>query len=142
MTLRNYRVRPPHYGRYMNATREHPLVALLLTIAGSAPQPWNHKVHAQQVGVDPERLDELIEWLWLAGPINTSPRAADGPPGIVLTPLAPQVVAAPDALNRLRSGVPVATGQGGIVRNSLRRPIKPVVTRALLIANFLVFAYC
>src|SRR5436190_13687817 len=142
MRLKDFRTEPPHHGRHMNSTREHPLVALLLTIAGTAPQPWNHKTHAQQVGVDPDRLDELLEWLWLEGLIDRSPAAADAAPGIVLTPLGQQVVGDAHALNRLRHGEPVTTGQGGTVRNSLRRPIKPLATRALLIANFAVFAYC
>jgi membrane associated rhomboid family serine protease len=48
----------------------------------------------------------------------------------------------PEALERLRDGRPLVEGdRGGIVRQVLRAPARPVVTRLLVVANLAVFAY-
>src|SRR5262245_29401281 len=127
----------------MSQTREHPLEAVLHLIAAAAPEPWRYQQHARQHGFDPAGVETVLELLWLEGLIRregaTSPEAG---PGVGLTPFGQQVLGDPELLQRLRNDEPLTNEAGAIVRDSLRRPVKPVITRLLLIANFAVFGYC
>ncbi|MFO0926198.1 MAG: rhomboid family intramembrane serine protease [Gemmataceae bacterium] len=121
---------------------DHPLTALLLAVAGAAPHPWDYRQYAAEHGYDPGLVAEQLEWLWLEGLIQKAP-AGRPPSEVTLTERGAAVAADPDALDRLRTGeVVVPDDPGGIVRASLRRPVTPWATRALLIANLAVFGYC
>ncbi len=122
----------------MSQPTTHPLEELLLAIGRVAPRPWDHKADAQQLGLDPRDVEDHLELLWLEGLIAKSESGR----GVELTPLGREVLDDPEALGRLRAGEALAPSQGAVVRNSLHRPITPVVTRLLLAANLAVFAYC
>lgn len=123
-------------------THEHPLTALLLAIARTAVEPWDHRRYAAQQGYEPAVVTAQLEWLGLEGLIHKAPPGH--PAGeVVLTERGEAVVRDPEALDRLRRGAVVVPGDpGGIVRASLRQPVTPWATRLLLLANLAVFGYC
>lgn len=129
----------------MNQPVESPLATLLSAVGAVAPHPWHYREHAARSGIDADLLAELLEWLWLEGLVQKAPApAADGVgPGVLLTPLGEEVLRDPERFERLARGEAVVpTDPGAVVRQTLRQPIRPLVTRLLLAANLLVFGYC
>jgi rhomboid protease GluP len=126
----------------MSQSTRHPLEELLLAIAHADPRPWDYRQEATRAGIDPRELEGLLELLWLEGLITKSDSSTGDGAGVVLTDPGRQVLEDPEALARLRAGEALTPGQGAVVRNSLRRPITPYITRILLVANLAVFGYC
>jgi membrane associated rhomboid family serine protease len=126
----------------MNDVSLHPLEAILRLCAAAAPGPWYPRVYARDTGVDLDRLGDCLEDLWLDGLIERAGGGQETGPGFVLTDAARRVLEDPEELQRLRDGLPLATqDRGAVVRQALRRPPRPVLTRLLLAANLLVFGY-
>jgi rhomboid protease GluP len=125
----------------MSQPNEHPLEALLAVIARAEPEPWYHRLEGPRLGVDPDVLLDMLELLWLEGLIQKAPGTPETGPGVQLTPLGRQVLEDPAVRERLRRGEPLTRDPGAVVRNSLRRPVTPVVTRLLVGANVLVFVW-
>src|SRR5262245_44549497 len=130
----------PHRGP-MSQPSEHPLEALLAVIARAEPEPWYHRQEGPRLGIDSDALLDMLELLWLEGLIQKAPGTPETGPGVQLTPLGRQVLEDPAVRERLRRGEPLTRDAGAVVRNSLRRPVTPVVTWLLLAANFAVFFY-
>jgi membrane associated rhomboid family serine protease len=127
----------------MSQPSTHPLESLLVAIGQAAPQPWYYKQYVRQTAVEPQRIEALLEFLWLEGLITRAEEGIGGTgPGITLTQFGQQVLDDPETRKRLSTGEPLSNTQGAIVRNSLRRPVMPWVTRTLLVANLAVFGYC
>ncbi len=125
----------------MSQARIHPLEQVLRWCAQSAPQPWFYRVFAKNNGVEPERLVDILELLWLEGLVQKAPGSPETGPGVTVTELGQQVVEDPEALRRLCSGDPVREGDvGSTIRQSLRHRILPFVTRMIVAANVIVFA--
>jgi membrane associated rhomboid family serine protease len=126
----------------MNDVSLNPLEAILRLCAAAAPEPWYPRVYAKDTGVDLDRLGDCLEDLWLDGLIERAGGGKETGPGFVLTDAARRVLEDPEELQRLRDGLPLATqDRGAVVRQALRRPPRPVLTRLLLVANLLVFGY-
>ena len=125
----------------MSQPSRHPLEEVLLAIARVDPEPWDYRREALQADLDPKELDGLLELLWLEGLVTGAETSSPGGRGVKLTQLGREVLDDPEARQRLRAGEALTKSQGAIVRNSLRRPITPVVTRTLLVANLAVFAW-
>jgi membrane associated rhomboid family serine protease len=124
------------------AAEDNAFVALLLLIARRAPQPWFYLVHARETGANPKGLAELAEWLYLEGLVQKAPGSRETGPGLTVTPFGEQVAADPALLDRLRRGEPLRERDvGATVRQSLLSDVQPAVTRFLIAANLLVFAY-
>jgi rhomboid protease GluP len=126
----------------MPQERMNPFEAILRHIAAAAPQPWYPRAYAKERGVELEALTYVLEHLWLDGLLKNTPPVEGLGAGVVLSPEGERVLQDPDALRRLREGRPLAEGdRGGLVRQALRRPPTPAVTRLLVTLNVLVFAY-
>jgi membrane associated rhomboid family serine protease len=126
----------------MNDAARNPLEALLRLCAAAAPEPWYPRAYARDTGVDLDRLGDGLEDLWLDGLIDKTRGSKEAGPGFVLTGAGQAVLDDPERLQRLREGLPVAAeDRGAAVRQALRRPPRPVLTRLLLAANLLVFGY-
>jgi rhomboid protease GluP len=126
----------------MSDARMNPFEEVLRHCAGAAPQPWYPRVFARQKKVSKEDLSETIEHLLLDGLLERTSGNSETGPGLVLSPAGSKLLNDPAALERLRNGLPVAKGdRGGVVREVLRRERTPYVSRALLVANVVVFLY-
>jgi membrane associated rhomboid family serine protease len=111
-------------------------------VASAAPDPWYPRLYAERSGVDPNALGEVLEMAWLEKLVERADGRADLGAGFVLTELGERVRRDPELLRRLRDGLPLIEGDpGALVRSSLRQPFKPLVSKLLLYANFLVFGY-
>jgi membrane associated rhomboid family serine protease len=114
---------------------------ILRLCAAAAPEPWYPKVYAKQADVDPAALAPLLEEMWLDGLIEKSAGNAETGPGISLTRQGQRVLLEPQMLERLRAGQPIGPGdRGAIVRQVYRAPLRPYVTRLLVLLNVAVFA--
>jgi rhomboid protease GluP len=124
----------------MSQEQIHPLEAILRMCARAAPQPWYPRHFIRETGADPDQVDHLLELLSLEGLVQKAPGTLDAGTGATLTPLGEQVVADPDLMDRLCRGEPIRSEDpGAIVRNSLRRPVRPVVVKVLIALNVLAF---
>jgi membrane associated rhomboid family serine protease len=123
-------------------TTLHPAEAILRLCAAAAPAPWYPRLYAKETGIDLDSLRFFLEELWLDGLIHKTKGDAVTGPGLNLTPLGERVLRDPEALQRLREGQSLVAGdRGGMVRQALRRSLRPYVTRVLLALNLLVFGY-
>jgi membrane associated rhomboid family serine protease len=126
----------------MSKASASPLETLLNIVAASAPDPWYPRRHAEETDVDPDVLGEVLEMAWLEKLVEKSGSGPETGPGFVLTELGEQVRHDPEALQRLRDGLPlVENDPGAIIRSSLRLPFTPGLSKIILFANFLVFGY-
>jgi membrane associated rhomboid family serine protease len=126
----------------MNDISLNPLEAILRLCAAAAPEPWYPRVYAKNSGEDLDRLGDCLEDLWLDGLVERARGRTETGPGFVLTDAGRRVLEDPEDLQRLRDGLPLATqDRAAVVRQALRRPPRPVLTRVLLVANLLVFGY-
>jgi membrane associated rhomboid family serine protease len=126
----------------MHAVRMNLLEAVLRLCAESAPRPWYPRAYAAYSGVDRDALEDALEEVWLERLVDRVAGSKEEGAGLVLSALGERVLRDPEALARLREGRPVVEGDpGAVVRHSLRRPARPVVSRLLLAANLLVFGY-
>ncbi len=124
----------------MSQAKYHPLEAILRFCAQAAPGPWYYQVFAQQSGIDPERLVDLMEILWLEGLVQKARAGPETGPGVTLTERGKQVVEDPEAMRRLVAGEAVLPGDvGSAIRQSLRRPTRPLLTKAIIVVNVAVF---
>src|SRR5688500_7293356 len=119
---------------------EHPLEFLLRQVGDAAPGPWRPLAYVQQSGSNPEYVRGLVELLRLEGLIEVGPGSAGAGPEVRLTAFGEEVLRDPEALARLRAGEALRPGDpGAVVRESLRRPTRPVVTPVLIVLNVVVF---
>jgi hypothetical protein len=126
----------------MTDSAQDPLEKILRLCAAAAPDPWYPRLYSRKHNVDPATMDGFLEELWLEGLIEKSGSDPAAGPGIVLSERGRWVLEDPEALERLRDGRPLVEGdRGGIVRQVLRAPARPVVTRLLVLANLIVFGY-
>jgi membrane associated rhomboid family serine protease len=117
-----------------------PLEAILRLCAAAAPKPWRPDGHARAAGLSAEEFDECLEDLTLDGLVRKAEGTPEAGSGLTLTPRGAEVLNDPAALRRLRDGRAVVPGDRGcVVREAVRRETPPVVTRALLAANVIVF---
>lgn len=127
----------------MSQTRLSPMQEILRAIGRVAPQPWHYRTESDREGFDPDAVEQVLELLHLEGLVARGPSTPSTGPGVVLTPKGEQVVGDPDAFARLGTGEPLDPDDpGAIVRQSIRQPVPPTLTRLIILANFLVFAWC
>lgn len=118
------------------------LEILLNLIAQAAPGSWYPRLHAQSHQVPIEAIHFYLEHLYLDGLITRGASAETTGPGVTLTARGTQLLQDPAGLERLREGLAIDPGdRGGIVREILRRPSRPVVTWTLIALNVAVFAW-
>ena len=127
----------------MSQTRLSPMQEILRAIERVAPHPWHYRTESDREGFDPDAVEQVLELLYLEGLVARGPSTPSTGPGVVLTPKGEQVVGDPDAFARLGTGEPIdADDPGAIVRHSIRRSVTPILTRLIILANLLVFAWC
>jgi membrane associated rhomboid family serine protease len=135
-----------------------PLEAILHQCASAAPDPWYPRTYAETTGVSRDSLDKPLEMLRLGGLIRLTEWVQGKGQGYALTPEGIHALRDPRALERVRDGKPLPSRQevadrpprnlsgrttwdrGEEIRQALLFPTNPVVTKALLFANLLVFA--
>jgi len=126
----------------MSDANQSPLEQVLRLCARQAPLPWYPRAFVRETGVSGEDLSVLIEHLLLDGLLERTPGTDATGPGLVLSQLGSESLNDPDALARLRKGLPLAEGdRGAIVREALSRIVRPYVSWALLAINILAFIY-
>ncbi len=126
----------------MSSSAQDPLETILRLCAAAAPDPWYPRLYSRKHHVDPVTMDSLLEELWLEGLIEKAGSDPEAGPGVVLTERGRWVLQDPAALQRLRDGRPLAEDdRGAIVRQVVRAPARPVMTRLVILANLAVFAY-
>jgi membrane associated rhomboid family serine protease len=125
----------------MNEDEMGPLEKLLRMIAAAAPQPWYPRQYAETTRFPLDVLLYYLEHLWLDGLLQKGDMS-EWSAGLLLSPAGEKVLREPESLRRLRDGEPLEPGdRGGIVRAVFRKPQRPVLTRLLLWANVLWFAW-
>jgi len=141
----------------MNAAPSGPYEMILQLCANSAPEPWYPADFARSMDIPPNRLDEPLDQLRLAGLIELTDWISGKGQGYQLTPDGEAVFHSPRLLARLRAGqlpppgaLPTEStqpafrgteyGRGEAVRACLAHQIVPRVTQVLIALNFLVFA--
>src|SRR5262245_28509030 len=82
----------------MSEVQLHPLEAVLRLCARLAPEPWFFRVHAQEHGIDPDILIDILELLWLEGLVQKAAGTPQTGPGAVLTDKGRRVLAEPALL--------------------------------------------
>lgn len=135
------------------------LEAILHHCAQAAPQPWYPKTFAETTGTARDSLDAPLNKLRLAGLVRLTDWVQGSGQGYLLTDEGRRVLSNPRELARLRNGQlepvrspepaldwpaprePTTYERGEIVRQALEDSSNPRVTRALLLANLMVFAY-
>src|SRR5207237_760065 len=106
------------------------------------PDPWYPRDYAKSSGIPLAALTPYLEQLWQEGLVQKASKPGDAVPGLALSPAGARALHDPHALALLREGLPVTGGdRAASVRRTLGRRPRPVVSRALLVANLLVFAY-
>jgi membrane associated rhomboid family serine protease len=126
----------------MQATSTDPLESVLRFCAEAAPVPWYPRLYAQRTGVEYEVLGDILEFLFLEGLVHLVDRQEQSGPGFRLTPLGERVLGEEALLERLRQGEPVVENDtGSRIRQTLRRPARPVVAVVMLVLNLLFFGY-
>jgi rhomboid protease GluP len=119
----------------------NPLESILRMCAAAAPEPWYPRLYAKQTGVDPQALSQCLEWLWLEGLLQKSAGTNETGPAITLTREGERLLLDPAALERLRAGQPLSSGdRGAVIRQALRGRSRPRITVLLVLLNVLVFA--
>ena len=127
----------------MSQTRLSPMQEILRAIERVAPHAWHYRTESDREGFDPDAVEQVLELLHLEGLVARGPSTPATGPGVVLTPKGEQVVGDPDAFARLGTGEPLDPDDpGAIVRHSIRQPVPPTLTRLIILANLLVFAWC
>ncbi len=118
------------------------LETLLQLIGQAAPGSWHPRIFAEQHNIPLRAINSLLEQLHLDGLITRGTGDTQAGPGVTLTPRGQRVLQDPQAMARLGQGLAIDPGdRGGIVRELLRRPFKPIVTWTLIALNVAVFAY-
>jgi membrane associated rhomboid family serine protease len=126
----------------MSQVLMHPLEAILRMCAAAAPHPWFPREYAKAVGVSVRQLSLQLELLYLDGLIRKAPGTSGAETGFLLSPKGRDVLDDAEAMQRLRDGQPLTPGdRGGMIRQTLYKPVRPVVSHLLLAANLLVFGY-
>ncbi|HXG12304.1 MAG TPA: rhomboid family intramembrane serine protease [Gemmataceae bacterium] len=132
------------------------LETILRRCAEAAPAPWYPKTYAETTGTPRDSLDRPLEQLRLAGLVRLTDWVQGLGQGYALTPEGANVLESPRLLGRLRDGklsaprsspeapLPFHPGtrlyqQRAQLRDEMDDPRPPVITRALLLANVLVF---
>ena len=135
-----------------------PLEIILQQCASAAPDPWYPRTYAEITGVSRDSLDAPLEKLRLGGLVRLTEWVQGKGQGYALTPEGVHALRDPRSLDRVRDGKPLPSRQeiadrparglsgqtawdrGEEIREALLNPPQAVVVRALLIANFIVFA--
>jgi membrane associated rhomboid family serine protease len=126
----------------MSEPTQDPLEKILRLCAEAAPGAWYPRLYARKQNIDPAVMDVFLEELWLEGLIERFGGGRETGPGIGLTERGRQVLEDPEALERLRDGRPLFEGdRGGIIREALRAPVRPTLTKLLVLINLAVFGY-
>ena len=127
----------------MSQTPLSPMQEILRAIERVTPHPWHYRAESEREGFDPNAVEQVLEMLHLEGLVARGPSTPASGPGVVLTAKGERVVGDPDAFARLGTGEPLDAGDpGAIVRHSIRRDVTPALTRLIILANLLVFAWC
>jgi rhomboid protease GluP len=131
---------------------------ILRQCAAAAPNPWFPAVFARDNTIPRDHLDRHVDELRMAGLIRIADWVQGKGQGYALTPEGADVLENPRDLARLRSGklklnpepqiVPAdptswqgtVLDRGNRVRQAVLAPPQPVVTRALILINVMVFA--
>ncbi len=134
----------------------HPLEAILTWCAEAAPNPWYPSTFAQTAGIPREKLDPFLDELRLGGLIRLTDWVPGRGQGYTLTEEGAEVVRNPRLMERVKTqGVPrlptprpapdrlegreTSFDRGEKVRSVLLNPVRPRVTRALILVNVMVF---
>jgi membrane associated rhomboid family serine protease len=136
-----------------------PLEVILRLCAAEAPRPWYPRRYAEETGVSRDSLDPHLERLRLGGLIQLTEWVEGQGQGYLLTPGGRRALQNPRDLDRLRGdkpilpngapkpawrpreGDPTTYERGELVREALLSPPNPVIGRAILAVNVLVFLF-
>jgi membrane associated rhomboid family serine protease len=136
-----------------------PLEAILGLCAAAAPKPWYPRLYAEETGVSRDSLDPYLERLRLGGLIQLTEWVEGRGQGYILTPGGRRALQNRRDLDRLRGdkpifpngapkpqsgpreGDPTTYERGELVREALLSPPNPVIGRAILAVNVLVFLF-
>jgi rhomboid protease GluP len=120
----------------------HPFESILRLCEAAAPEPWYPRLFAKENGVDPRELGQSLEELWHSGLIERADGGPEKGPAITLTREGQRVLFDPDALQRLRAGLPVSRyDRGAIVRQAMTGRGRALVTTLILLVNVAVFTW-
>jgi membrane associated rhomboid family serine protease len=134
------------------------LEIILRECAAARPQPWYPGDYARATGVARDALDPPLDQLRLAGLVRLTDWVQGKGQGYAITPAGEEVLGRPRLVGRLREGDvpapkkeapegpasrearPPGWERAKAIKAALTEPAAPVVTRALIIANVIVFA--
>jgi membrane associated rhomboid family serine protease len=117
-----------------------PLEDILRRCAAAAPSPWYPRQYAKRAGIPLAELAVDVEFLWLEGYLRPASQAGDPVSGLTLSEAGVHLLANPEGLAALREGRHGTRARDRAARSALRAVGSPVVSRALLVVNLLVFA--
>jgi membrane associated rhomboid family serine protease len=119
--------------------RPDPLEDILRRCAAAAPAPWYPRQFVKNAGISMAEVAADVEFLWMEGLLRSESRPGDRVPGVTLTEAGARVLADPTALAALREGPHAARARDAAARRALRGGVAPVISRALLVVNVIVF---
>jgi rhomboid protease GluP len=117
----------------------HPLVVVLRVIAQAAPQPW---FPYRAEGFARDRLDDVLEVLWMQQLIEKAPTSKEEGPALRLTALGERVLHDPELTARLVRGEAIdPSSPAAVVRANLANPPRVQVCKVILALNVAVFLW-
>jgi membrane associated rhomboid family serine protease len=119
-----------------------PLEDVLRRVAAASPRPWYPREFAKATGIPLSEVAIDVEFLWLEGLLRPASQPGDQFPGLALTEAGSRMLADTATLAALRNGTHAPRGREAAARRALRAPGAPVMSRALLAVNLVVFAVC
>src|SRR5262245_53283340 len=118
----------------------HPFEALLRDIAAEAPSPWYPRRYARATGLDEQRVNQVLELLWLEGLLQKAGFSPEFGGGVTLSEQGRKVLESPELLRRLKAGESVnPDSRAARIRQALMNPATPYASRAALAINLGVF---
>ncbi|MBI3407200.1 MAG: rhomboid family intramembrane serine protease [Planctomycetes bacterium] len=133
----------------MSPSAKDLLIKVLEACAATGQEPLYPAQHCTATGMDRTTLDGALDQLRMSGLVRLTEWVQGKGQGYAVTPEGLQVLQNPGLLNRppkppapsdRKPGVaPSAWERGEAVRDVLMNPVRPIVTRALIAANVLVF---
>jgi rhomboid protease GluP len=115
------------------------LLDILRRCADAAPAPWYPRQFAKTAGLPLGEVAADVEFLWAQGFLRSASQPGDRVPGLTLTDAGARALSDPASLAALCNGDRLPRARDAAARRTLREPGAPVVSRALLIVNLIVF---
>jgi rhomboid protease GluP len=138
----------------MPLTEPNPQAMILRLCAAAAPNPWYPSAWAREQGVSRDEVDPYLDQLRMAGVVHLTDWVPGHGQGYALTAEGAQLVEHPRELERFLAGKRPAPApepeperrltpfeRGEAIRAALTTMPVPVISRALLFANVVVFVW-